>query len=85
MSDPVDDLMRFITWLTMALLAACVTIVFLMIVLPDPQDKRLYTVEVNGVKYENLTFVDSYKTQAVFKTKDGKRFEVNGTFVKVEQ
>lgn len=85
MSDPVDDLMRFLTGLTMALLAACVIIVFLIIVIPRPEDKRLYTVEVNGVKYENLTFVDSYKTREVFKTQDGKRFEVNGAFVKVEQ
>lgn len=85
MSDPVDDFLRFLTWLIFALLVACVLMVSMIFIIPKHEDKRLYTVEVNGARYENLTFVWGYKTEAEFVTQDGKRITVHGTFVMEQQ
>ena len=87
--DPVDDAMRGLVWSGIGILASCVIVTFLIVVLivviPVPKDKRLWTIEANGKKYENLTFDGWGANSQVFKTQDGKRIEAHGTFVRVEQ
>lgn len=83
--DPVDDPMRSVAWVCVALFVACVIAIFLIVVIPVPKDKRLWTIEANGKKYENLTFDGWGANSQVFKTQDGKRIEAHGTFVRVEQ
>ena len=85
MSDPADDLFRFLGMLGGGLVAVILLVVALIIFIPDRESERMYTVQIDGVKHENLRFVWGYKTQAAFETKDGKRIEVNGTFLVVEQ
>jgi len=83
--DAEKALVRFFGLLAGVLCVACVLVLALIFFIPERVDDRLYTVEVNGVRHENLTFVWGYKTKAEFKTQDGKRLEVNGTFVVVQQ
>lgn len=83
--DPVDDPMRSVAWVGVALFVACIMAIFLIVVIPVPKDKRLWTIEANGKKYENLTFDGWGHNSQVFKTQDGKRIEAHGTFVRVEQ
>lgn len=85
MSEPARDLLRFLCWTVGVLIASCLLVIALVVLVPDRKRERTYTVEIDGVKYENLKFVWGYKTQAAFETKDGKRVEVNGTFAVIEQ
>lgn len=85
MSDPADDLFRFLSMLGGGLVAAILLVVALTVFIPDRENDRMYTVQIDGVKHENLKFVWGYKTQAAFETRDGKRVEANGTFLVIEQ